>query len=455
MKKLLIPLCLVALLFCSCDDEDDVNPKESENDFKVVNKRIYDYMDYWYLWNDHLPAYKKGDDSNPQDFFESLLYKTKDHWSYITDNSETLKTELEGTPFSMGYEPYFCYYNGENNVLMIVLHVYKGSPAEKAGLKRGDIVLSINDQELTPKNYKKLYYEEQATFQLGKYDAATNTLSYTNTKLKLKAEIVNADPSICDTIYQIDGKSIGYFAYTSFASNQKYLSSIDAAFDRFREAGVKDLILDLRYNGGGLQSTAGYLASAIAPKNVVDNEKILITNVFNNNVSKDYADDEANFIYRFPKNSHNADMEKVYVLCTKNTASASELIIIGLMPYMDVTVIGEQTYGKYTGMFTFDKRNNPDFGTWAIMPIVCKYANAVGYTDFENGLSPNYFAEDDFLNLKPFGDTEDPMIATALDVINALPLTAKAAKIFPFEKIGNDVSVVRNNLIVTPDIFEK
>ena len=230
---------------------------------------------------------------------------------------------------------------------------------------------------------------------------------------------------------------------------------MDAVFDRFKAAGVKDLILDLRYNGGGDVETARHLASAIAPAQTIDNQEILSTNIYNDLLTTVFAQEgsEDDFKVRFEKNSHNADMENLYVLCAEGTASASEMVTIGLMPYMNVTLVGDTTYGKYTGMFVFDSSIDDelkDLKNWALLPVCMKYANANGFTDFVDGLIPDYLVEDDLINAYQFGDANDPALAAALDIIGGQPLTAKSARIRPFKYAGRNRSVVGNNLIVRP-----
>lgn len=227
---------------------------------------------------------------------------------------------------------------------------------------------------------------------------------------------------------------------------------MDNVFDKFKEAGVKDLILDLRYNGGGDIGVASHLASAIAPANVVKNHNVLVTYVYNDLLTSYFEEDEDEILVRFPDNDYNADIENLYVLCTEGTASASELVAIGLEPYMNVKLIGTNTYGKYTGMFIFDKdvRGCKDLENWILLPVCMKYANSEGFSDFVDGLEPDYKVEDDLLSGYQFGDANDPMLATALDVIGGLPLTAKAARVKPFESLGRDRSIVGNNLIIRP-----
>ena len=457
MKKHLLLFGLLAVLFASCEnnnDEPENNNEPSINEEYVsINKCIYDIMSDYYLWNKHMPRYKKNDDSYPADFFDSLLYYREDHWSFISDDSESLNDELAGSPYSMGYSPQFWYYNGEENVLIVVEYVYPGSPADRAGLKRGDIILDINGERMTPDNYYDLYSKEQATYTLGTYDAARKKLN-NDRDISMRAEKVKADPSVYDTIFMVNNRPVGYYVFTAFTTDDAYYASMDAVFDRFKAAGVKDLILDLRYNGGGDIETAGHLASAIAPASVVDNHEVLVTYVYNAGLTKYFKDEgsEDDILYRFPENSHNADIENLFVLATDGTASASELVTIGLKPYMNVKLIGTNTYGKYTGMFVFDNtiEGLEDLRSWALLPVCMKYANSEGFTDFVDGLTPDYPVDDELLGGYQFGDDDDPMLAKALDAVRNLPTTSKAAHINPFRLLGRNRSIVGNNLIIRP-----
>ena len=467
MKKTLILLGMVAALLVSCKDKNhnDDNGEKAREQARLdsinanikADNLIYELLSDYYLWNSKMPRYQKGENRFPGDYFKSLLYKELDRWSFCVEDGASYLAESEGTPYSMGYEPEFWPYNNYENVLIVVEFVYPGSPADRAGLKRGDIIIEIDGDPMTIDNYYDLYSKEHATYTLAGYDPEKNELYLTGRRMTMQAEIVDADPSIYDTIINVGGKPVGYYVYTAFTRNDNYTATMDAIFDRFKAAGVKDLILDLRYNGGGDVPTAGHLASAIAPANVVGKE-VLIKYEYNSLLTNYYKkNDPENLEYKFPKNDHNADMQNLYVIGTHGTASSSEIVTTGLMPYMNVTLIGDTTYGKCTTMFVFHKdldESLDDLGNWVLLPVCMKYANANGFTDFVDGLIPDYRVDDDLLSGYQLGDVNEPMLAAALDVVAGLPLTAKAAQIKPFKVIDRGHSVFKNNAIMQPKMLK-
>jgi len=442
MKKLLFPIVLVALLLASCKGNDDDNNKQNSDEYKTIDRSIYEIMQYVYLWNNDLPKYKKNECRYPEEFFTSLLSE-EDPWSFISDDSETTIAEIEGEQYSTGIIPMFVRYD-ENNLALYVTNVYPDSPADKAGIKHGDLILEINGKELTIDNYYDLYMENNPTYLLGIYNAQTNQID-DGELVSVLSTTIDSDPSIFDTVLDVDGRAVGYYVFVEYTDNKEHKNHIDKIFDKFREAGVKDLILDLRYNGGGSVGMAQHLISNIAPISAVDNKDVIINEVFNSILSREYSDEDKKI--RFINTGHNADIENLYVLANKNTASASEITIVGLKPYMNVKQIGENTHGKYAAMYVYA---GEELGNWLIAPIVCKYANAEGYTDFKNGLEPDYNIEPDFVSGYRLCDMNDPYLATAIDLIRGddNPLSAKAAHKSTFKIIGGKKSLLNNNAYV-------
>jgi len=273
----------------------------------------------------------------------------------------------------------------------------------------------------------------------------------------MTAAQIDADPAIYHSVFDYGGMKTGYLVFTEFVSgtNDKYLSTLDNIFDDFKTAGVTNLIVDLRYNPGGGIDCAGYLASAIAPSSAVSGNNILVNMDYNELLDYYFlyyeGKNSENLVFRFPENSHNLNLSTVYFLTTSGTASASELLISGLRPYMNSIIIGEATYGKYTGAFVLSDYNNPPQHNWAIIPIVLKYANADGYTDFTEGLTPDYEMTDDLVGAAPFGDISDPMVAKALEVITGQTTVAlsKSTKLTSnYNRLIADRQITRKNLFV-------
>ncbi|MBN2275897.1 MAG: PDZ domain-containing protein [Bacteroidales bacterium] len=436
-------------ILSSCD-----KLKDDEKDNVEISSWIYEWMQEVYFWNNTFPSnINIKTKTEPKAFFYELVYETEDRWSYITDDYETLQSELSGTPVSMGYSPAFGVFMNTNKVFIIVEYVYPNSPASDAGLKRGDIILTINGAVPDTDNYFDLYSQSSYTVGLGTY--VDNTIYDSGKSISMTAALIEADPLIYDTVYTVSGKRIGYMVYTEFITgdDNQYLASLDQVFDKFKSYDITDLVIDLRYNPGGEIEAATYLASAIAPVSVANNSRTFVTFLYNENLQSYYEDTEGpesdDLVCKFPANAHNLDLNHVYFLTTKGTASASELLMIGLSPYMDVTVVGESTFGKYTGSWLIYDFETPRKHNWAIMPIVMKYANAEGYTNFVDGLAPDYAIEDNLIAARPFGDASDPVLSRALDLITASPYkTTKSTGRKDYMLLDNPVKKMKSRLII-------
>jgi C-terminal processing protease CtpA/Prc len=199
------------------------------------------------------------------------------------------------------------------------------------------------------------------------------------------------------------------------------------------------MIIDLRYNGGGSVTTATYMASMIYGTYT---DKVLLTTRYNSAIhaylSEKYG---ADFFRTYftntiapdgPKPSipiNTINLTDIYIITTSSTASASELIINGLKPYMNVVTIGTNTHGKYVGSITIKDETNGVVNShhkWAMQPIVVKIANKDGVSDFVDGLPPTVSVSENIANLKAFGDTSEIMLKTAINYINGISTSANA-----------------------------
>jgi C-terminal processing protease CtpA/Prc len=432
MKRILFYslLLILPLLFSSsCKKDDELSKLEVSADTIAINKWIYENMTALYLWNNLMPTnIDYTQENDPEAYFNKLLYKDKDYWSWITNDYASLAASFSGTQYTMGYSPGFQLLADNNTIIIVVEYVFPGSAAEQAGLKRGDIILTINNTQMNRSNYYELYSGSSYSVELGYLE--NNVLYNLNKSLSLTAQTTTTNPAIYHDIFEVNGTKIGYLVYVEFVcgTNDIFLSSLDNIFNEFKTAGISELIVDLRYNPGGEISAAQHLASNIAPASVIASEELLISMKYNSELEAYFMSNPEEFsdnlTCKFEPGVANCNMQRVYFLTSAGSASASELVISGLAPYMDVIQIGEPTYGKYTGALVIPDDNKK----WAMMPIVLKYYNADGYSDFVDGLSPDYSLDDELIGAVPYGDLSDPMVAKAISLATGISVKSSRVK---------------------------
>lgn len=431
-KKTLVFTLLLTIafnLFQSCEDDNGGSSVDKET--LEINEFIHDYMELAYFWNKEMPDYDYKLEEDPEAYFYKLLKEPDDRWSFITDDIDALNAYFEGVQKTYGYsvQPYYLK-QGSNQVVFFVEYVYRDSPAEEAGLKRGDMFYKINNIVITDENYQDLISLESMTLTLGIADASGNVTEL-SPQVSLAAVVMNTHPIVASTTLDVNGQKIGYLAYTAFRSN--YDTALVNTFQRFKEENISDLVLDLRYNGGGEVSTAARLAGMIAPAS--SKGSVFIREHWNEEMTdyflSEYNNDEEIFILRLPEETYNLNLSQLFVLTTASTASASEMIIYGLAPYMDVIQIGEKTHGKYYGSITIsdpDKKH-----TWAIQPIVMRSENSNNSINYADGLPSAITLVDNYYNAV-LGDPEEYFLSYALAEITGVSFQApalKAGKLLP------------------------
>lgn len=449
MKFIKYPLFFVlaqVLIFSACEDDDPVLPNQDQDDVVVLdsadqqivetNNWIYDVMKDVYYWTDDLPA-KPDTLQNPSDFFFGLL-SSEDRFSTIVPDYDELLNNLSGVSEEAGYEFMLAKEQNTDNVLAIVLYVKKDSPADFANLKRGDVISQINGTTITIDNYKMLLPEIYQNHSI-KYKRFNEELASYEEKgtLDLNAVVVSENPNYLDTVYTIGSKKIGYYVYTFFSpgtdNSTIYDDQMDQIIGNFKNEGVTDLVIDLRYNSGGAGSSARNMASLLAPN--VTSSDIFYKNQYNDLYQEFFLskpDGEARLQVPFEDKMENIGSQigaDLYVLTGTRTASASELVINGLDPYMTVTLIGETTVGKNVGSIPIQNVENPEID-YGLLPIVVKVFNSAGFSDYNEGFTPlgENFVKDFQQPLKALGDTEEPLLARAIEVIAGTAVSGRKSK---------------------------
>ena len=426
LKNILFVLAILFTIACSREEEvvpaDDQSSSLPEigDEAENIPQWIYEEMSFFYFWDSDLPEEGPEGTEDPRTYFYSLLDRN-DQFSYISDDAESLKEEISGTIVATGFSPAFGIFTNSQNLFAIVEYVYPNSPAEDAGLKRGDIILEINGESLNSSNFFDLNSDEGFSVTLGDFNGSS--IRPTNETLSISTGIIQLDPVIHYEVKELNGLKIGYLVFVDFIAGDDdiWINSLDDALSEMKAEGITEMVLDLRYNPGGEINVAEYLASSLAPVEVGNNREVLVKYEYNETLQNFFfarqGANSPNLNSRFRRTANNLDLDNLYVLTSGTTASASELVINGLKPYMNVTMIGEPTFGKFYGSYILFDENDPPKHNWAIAPVVLKYANANGLTDFVNGISPDVFLEDDLLGAVEFGDPSDPMLATALSLI--------------------------------------
>ncbi len=347
---------------------------------------LYDLFKTQYLWYEQVPEVDYTPYNTPQDMIDALKYSAYDRWSFSMTMQEFEDISTQTAQGSGCY--YFSYYDYK-----YVIFTRIDSPCDKAGIKRGDLITKINgyyinDERLTYME-ENLDTQSRLTVIRGSevLDINVTPSKYTYKASKYKIFTRENNVKVAHMIFN-------EFTYAS-------ADEIDEAFTYFKQNGVDELILDLRYNNGGLLATASILMDKIAGSN---QDKVQMHLKWNDkNRDKDSY-------YHFEKDENTLDINRIFVLTTANTASASEVVINGLKPYMDVKLIGSKTHGKPVGM-----RGSLNQGLiyWLINLSIY---NADGIGDFYGGIDVDCFANDN-INYER-NDENGSMLGSALYYID-------------------------------------
>jgi C-terminal processing protease CtpA/Prc len=259
---------------------------------------------------------------------------------------------------------------------------------------------------------------------LAEYD--NGNITPNGESISLTKTALSENPILLNTVINQGNHKIGYLMYNGFYASYDY--QLNAAFGQMQSANITDLVLDLRYNSGGSIRTATRLASMITGQ---FNGQLFAKEQWNAKAQAYYEDtNPGNLKNNFSNSIGNTtikslQLNKIYILTSKSTASASELIINCLKPYINVVQIGDITTGKNVGSITlydsptFSKADASGSHYYAMQPIVLKIVNKNGFGDYTAGLAPNYPLVENLGNLNTLGNTSEPLLSTAIGLITA------------------------------------
>ena len=381
MKKINLLLLASIFIFNSCKktDDDDPNIIRLETDLEISDF-IWKGLNQYYYWQESVVnlsdsktenesdyAYYLSQNSNPESFFNSLKHPD-DRFSWIVDDYIELENMLQGIDNSDGMEFGLYVECNDQNIFGFVRYVSKNSDAESKGVKRGMLFSEINGSRLTRENYRDLLYNNENNT----YTIKFSELSYNETNqcaniipgqesISLVKSRIIKNPVHISKVIESEGKKIAYLMYNQFvgvveSENKDYNSELNDVFANFLSNGVEELVIDLRYNPGGRISTSINLASMITGQ---FNNQVFAKETWNSKLM-DYWNENSpeSLLNKFTNKLDNdqsissLNLNRVFVLTSARTASASELLINGLDPYIDVIHIGDFTVGKNQGSIT-------------------------------------------------------------------------------------------------------
>ncbi|WP_256259804.1 S41 family peptidase [Winogradskyella luteola] len=437
--KTLLLTSLILLSVTSCFDDIDDNTSFSNSEVKDF---VWKGMNAVYLYKAEIPdlandRFNSNEEYNdylnsfatPEALFESLKYlpESVDRFSRIVDNYFDLQNQQQGITLSNGIEFNFeRIAPGSDELYCAITLVLNNSVASDLGLQRGQIFRAVDGIDINVNNAVALLSQNSYTLNFADYDdndtpqIDDDTINLNGNSVTLSQEEYTENPvHIAQTITLEDNTKVGYLMYNQF--NSSFNNALNNAFGDFQAEGIDELVLDLRYNGGGSVQTAAYLGSMVTGQFT---GQVYSKLFYNENLQ----DNNEDFLFT---NSiagggsiNSLNLSKVYVLTTNlRTASASELVINSLSPYIDVVVIGENTVGKTQASITiYDSPNlafedvNPNH-TYAMQPLVANSTNVNDELVPSSGLTPNIGLSETLNNLGTLGDVNEPLLAAAIAYI--------------------------------------
>lgn len=394
------------ILFVSCNPEEEVPAALKED---VVKKAIFDAMKEWYFWEAELPqTLDVTKFASNQAVLDELMFKPLDRWSYLTTKAEFDAAFTGQATGAHGFS--FAFDQDEK---LFVAFVFDESPAGKDGWKRGWQIIEINNRPIS--DYKTS--TGRYSFNLGANEiGVTNIFKFklpdgTETTRTIQKGAFQTNSVLYKDVYEVGSRKVGHCVYQSFRATAGLTPTrsqeVENLFNYFISEGINELIIDLRYNGGGSVAVTEQILNYLVPASA--NGRVMYTNKYNGNKISN------NRTVNFAKKG-NLNLNRIIFITSRGSASASELLVNSLEPYMDLVLVGDNTYGKPVGAFPLSGFNrNLSSNNVELVPITFAIANSEGRAEYFDGFPVDFKVGDD--PARNWGDKEEKRLKAALEFI--------------------------------------
>ncbi len=405
-RLLLILWSLLLFLGISCSEEEDPVP----DPVVVQNSKtaIYDAFKEWYFWLDKLPEVNPNGYSSDQALLEALRYDELDRWSFIAPLDEYLAlfqdAETKGFGVSMAQTL---------DKKLMVRFAYKQAPMGSVGVHRGWEILKIDGVPVKNIPNLNVAFDTDNEVVFTFVTTANDTVEHAVTRTNYKINTV-----LHRSVIDHNGTKVGYLVYESFIGEKT--DELDEAFELFQSEGVEELVIDLRYNGGGRLDIAMTLGELIGGDEVVG--QVMGKMIYNSKKSGDNIAFGTN-----EENPLRLNLDRLFFITTKETASASEMMINSMFPYKEIVTLGQTTHGKPVGMTILQAKKY----NLALAPVTFKILNANDEGDYFDGIPVDYEVVDDIF--KAWGNPQEACLSQALSVIDGsvIATSMKSSQIHP------------------------
>lgn len=496
MKKYVYLFAGLLALACSKDNETlgPGGPDPDPNADVTVQDFMWQAMNLWYFWQGDVSDLSDdrfttmadyteflASETNPENFFFNKLTFTEDRFSFLNQDYKELTQNLAGISRSNGLEFGLTYNDANGNdqldttdpVFGVVRYIVPNSNASTADIERGELFMGVDNQDLNGGNYIGLLFGDNASYTLKMADLVDGELTPNGKTVALtKEEGLVENPVFLVKSFDINGQKIGYLMYNGFTN--EFDEDLNDAFGVLVNEGVTDLVLDLRYNSGGSVNSSRLLSSMVYGRRTND---LYLRQRWNDKIQAAFTRDDATALNDYFADRTGAgstintlNLTRVYILTTRGTASASELVINGLDPYIDVIKIGTTTTGKNEFSLTMvddpdrpgapfiysparENFINPD-NLWAIQPLVGRNENRDGFSDYTSGFAPDIEVRESLENMGVLGDANEPMLARAIQEITGVSAKVGLQAGTPFDAFTHSgmFKPLRDNMVLDKEI---